>query len=101
MESFSITRMIRDYMRHKGITQKKLAELINDTPSNFNQKLLKNDMDMNLVREISIALKHDFFLEASKTLPLETRGRGNVNQPSEIETALHNFIEKNYPRVKK
>lgn len=101
MDNFSITQVIRDYITKKGISQKKLAELLNNSPSNFNQKFKKNDMDMNLVREICIALKYDFFMEASKSLPYEIRGSVKKPNTSEIEKALRNFIESNYPKMKK
>lgn len=101
MEDFSITEIIRDFMNKKGISQRKLSQQLNESPSNFNQKLLKNDLDINYVRKISIALDYDFFQEVSKSLPIEIRGSVRNSNYSEIEKALMRFIETNYPRIKK
>jgi len=101
MENFSITKIIRDYIINKGISQRKLSELLQESPSNFNQKLSKHDMDLSYVRSICIALNHDFFAEASRSLPISIQGQKISEQHSEIEKALMKFIESNYPKLKK
>lgn len=98
--SYSVTKLIRTYLKSNGVHQKHLAKLLNEGESNFSQKLAKTDLDCSMVREISIALKHDFFAEMSKQLPISVRGSSKDSELSGIEIALKDFIEKNYPKIK-
>jgi hypothetical protein len=98
--SFSVTKLIRTYLKANGVHQKHLAKMLEEGESNFSQKLAKNDLDCSMVWEISIALKHDFFADLSKQLPLGVRSSSKEVGLSPIELAIKDFIDKNYQKIK-
>jgi transcriptional regulator with XRE-family HTH domain len=96
----SVSQIIVEYLERKGITKTKLGEMIGESRQNITKKLSKNDMDLNLVYKISIALEYDFLAEVSKQLPAHIRTQTVYKQDTELELALKKFIENNYPKVR-
>lgn len=61
----TITRLIKVWLKDQNISQKELAELLKESPQNLGNKLRKRDLDTSYIRRISLAVKHDFFLDLS------------------------------------
>jgi hypothetical protein len=95
----SISVIINQYLDKKGITKKALADMMQDSPQNFGKKLNKQDLDCGFVAQISKVLEHDFFAELSYELPANIRKTPNNNM-SELEIAVINLVNKNYPKIK-
>ena len=96
----SISAIISDYLKKKGITQQALAEKLGVERQYVNQKLKrKNDLNTDIIMRISIALEHDFFYDLSKQLPKEIRRIPDVANISIVDTAILDLLKEKYPNV--
>ncbi|MCQ2309336.1 MAG: hypothetical protein MJZ78_05080 [Bacteroidales bacterium] len=68
---YNIGQAITDYMRENKIRQAMLAKMLNYDPGNLNRLLKKNNMSLDMILRISVALKFNFLREASCRLTEE------------------------------
>ncbi|MDO5341676.1 MAG: hypothetical protein Q4F69_04400 [Bacteroidia bacterium] len=68
---YNIGRSITDYMKENKIRQVMLARMINYDPGNLCRLLKKNNIDLDMVVKISVALKFNFLCEVSCQLTEE------------------------------
>jgi hypothetical protein len=93
MEQRSVTAIIKSYMVSKGVKMAHLSYKMygeagkeHTAQANLSKKLRKEDLSVDLVREISIALNYNFFydLAQDKTLP----------QPALTELSIDKLIDR-------
>lgn len=68
---YNIGQAITDYMRKNKIRQAMLAKMLNYDPGNLSRLLKKNNMSLDMILRISVALKFNFLCEASYRLTEE------------------------------
>lgn len=57
----TITEIIKDYIRNNGVKSSHLADKLNMSRQNFNNRMRVNDLPTSFLLDISKALKYDFF----------------------------------------
>lgn len=93
MEQLSATVLVKRYMVSKGIKLAHLSEKLygengktHSAQTNLGRKMRKDDLSVEMLREISIALGYNFFYELAqdKALP----------QPAVTELSIDKLIDK-------
>lgn len=80
---------IQRYMKENSISVTWLADAMNCHRQNVYKIFSRNDMDTRLLWRLSVLLKHDFFLDLSKSLENCTRfGDMSPNQVHQDEDSL-------------
>ena len=62
-EVFHIGNAIKAKLKEQERSEAWLARKVHCDPGNFNRILKRNSMDIDLLRRISISLKHNFFTD--------------------------------------
>lgn len=57
---FHVGNLIKEHLKSEGRTEVWLAKNVHCDPGNFNRMLKKESLDIDLLRRISVKLRHNF-----------------------------------------
>lgn len=57
---FNVGKTIKEFLKQEGRTEVWLAKSVHCDPGNFNRTLKRESFDIDLLRRISIKLRHNF-----------------------------------------
>lgn len=66
ISDFNVGDCIKKFLKKEGRSENWLARSVYCDPGNFNRTLKKKSIDMDLLRRISVKLRHNFFADYAR-----------------------------------
>jgi hypothetical protein len=85
--------IVVNYIKQKGITKRKLAELLGTSPQNLGAKLKSNSLDCSFIAECSKALGYNFFNQLAKEFDLK-EDMPVMNEDSDLYGPIERIVER-------
>jgi transcriptional regulator with XRE-family HTH domain len=86
--------IVTEYLKLKGITKRKLAELLGTSPQNLGAKLKTNTLDVHFIRQCSVALKHNFFQDMASEFESKEDTLTVANEDPAIYGPIERIVER-------
>lgn len=85
IEEFHIGEAIKAKLKEQERSEAWLARKVHCDPGNFNRILKRDSMDLDLLRRISISLKHNFVTEYAIFVERQINNENNKSEDFRIE----------------